>query len=113
MFGHQVQIDQNFKLAITSEMRNPHFSPDLNVLAKFVNFYVTLEGLEEQMLSIVISNQKAELEEETIKMRKLALKNIKELKEIENEILNNLDKDIDRILADEDLIISLNNSRKT
>ena len=80
MFGHTVEIDSNFKLFITSEMKNPHFGPDISVMTNFVNFYVTLEGLEAQMLSIVISNQRAELEEETIRMKKEALDYIKILK---------------------------------
>lgn len=56
MFGHPVDIDSNFRLFITTEMKSPHFGPDISVMCNFVNFYVTLEGLEEQMLSIVISN---------------------------------------------------------
>ena len=56
LFGHMVEIDSNFKLFITSEVRNPQFGPEISVMTNFVNFYVTLEGLEAQMLSIVISN---------------------------------------------------------
>lgn len=65
------------------------------------------------MLSIVISNQKSELEEETIKMKKEALDYIKVLKQLENDILESLSKDIDSILSDEHLIETLNNSKKT
>ena len=95
LFGHMVDIDRNFRLFITSELRNPHFGPDISVLVNFVNFYVTLEGLEEQMLSIVISNQKADLEEETIKMKKEALDYIKILKKLENDILGFLHNDME------------------
>lgn len=47
IFGHMVDMDRNFRLFICSEMRNPHFGPDISVITQFVNFYVTLEGLEE------------------------------------------------------------------
>ena len=47
LFGHMVEVDKNFKLFITSEIRSPHFGPDISVMSNFVNFYVTLEGLEE------------------------------------------------------------------
>ena len=47
LFGHLVEIDKNFKLFITSEIKAPHFGPDISVMTNFVNFYVTLEGLEE------------------------------------------------------------------
>ena len=65
------------------------------------------------MLSIVISNQKADLEEESIKMRKEALEYIIILKKLENDILNSLHKDIEAILSDEFLIETLNNSKRT
>lgn len=47
IFGHMIEMDPNFKLYITSEIRNPHFGPEISVMTIFVNFYVTLEGLEE------------------------------------------------------------------
>lgn len=56
IFGHQVEIDPKFKLFIVSELKNPRFGPDISVLTTQVNFHVTIEGLEEQMLSIVIAN---------------------------------------------------------
>lgn len=65
------------------------------------------------MLSIVISCQKSELEEESIKMRKEALQCIKILKKLEEEILNSLSKDIDIILNDAKLIETLQTSKKT
>jgi len=42
-----VEVDNNFKLMITSEQKNPHFGPEISVITRFVNFYVTLEGLEQ------------------------------------------------------------------
>lgn len=56
IFGHQVELDPRFKLFIMSELKNPRFGPDIAVLTTQVNFHVTIEGLEEQMLSIVITN---------------------------------------------------------
>jgi dynein heavy chain len=73
IYGHMVDMDQNFKLFIISEYKNPKFGPDISIITTQVNFHVTIEGLEEQMLSIVISCQKSELEENSIKMRKEAL----------------------------------------
>lgn len=65
------------------------------------------------MLSIVISNQKSELEEESIKMRKQALTYIKVLKELEDKILESLSRDIEGLLGDESLIATLTESKKT
>lgn len=65
------------------------------------------------MLSIVISNKKADLEEETIRMKKEALDYIKILKKLENDILESLHSEIEVILSDEHLIETLNHSKKT
>ena len=65
------------------------------------------------MLSLIISHQKAELEEETLKLKKDAFVYIKKLKQMENDILGYLSKDIDHILSDENLIEALSTSRKT
>jgi hypothetical protein len=59
------------------------------------------------MLSIVISSQKSELEEISIKMRKEALQYIKILKALEEEILDSLSHDIDTILSDAKLVETL------
>jgi dynein heavy chain len=96
-----------------SELKNPRFGPDISVLTTQVNFHVTIEGLEEQMLSIVITNQKSDLEEESVKMRKEALSCIKILKKLEDDILDSLNRRIEDILTDEKLIETLENSKKT
>ncbi len=113
IFSHNVELDPSFRLYIISELKNPRFGPDISVLSTQVNFHVTIEGLEEQMLSIVITNQKSELEDECIKLRKDALQYIKILKKLEDDILESLSKDIDSILSDEKLVETLNTSKKT
>ena len=54
MFGHMIEIHPSFRLHLTSEAQAPHFGPDVSTIVQMVNFYVTVEGLEAQMLSIVI-----------------------------------------------------------
>lgn len=45
-------------------------------------------------------------------MKKEALDYIRVLKRLENDILNSLHRDIEQILSDEQLIETLNNSKK-
>jgi len=42
-----VTYDDNFRLALTSKMPNPHFLPEICIKLTIVNFTVTFEGLEE------------------------------------------------------------------
>jgi len=53
------------------------------------------------------------LENKTVKLRREALSYIKDLKALENEILDALSKDTEQILNDEFLIEALSTSRKT
>ena len=36
-----IPIHKDFKLYVTSELKNPKFSPDIAVYANFINFSVT------------------------------------------------------------------------
>jgi len=52
--GVQFDIDEHFKLFITTEINNPVFAPEIAVFANFINFGVTQEGLEAQLLSVIV-----------------------------------------------------------
>jgi dynein heavy chain, axonemal len=55
--GIMIPIHKDFKLYITSELKNPRFSPDIAVYANFINFSVTQEGLEAQLLSQIVGHK--------------------------------------------------------
>jgi dynein heavy chain len=48
--GQLVEVDPLFKLYLTTELRNPDFPPSIQLMVNLINFDVTLEGLESQML---------------------------------------------------------------
>jgi len=88
--GNLVEVDESFKLYMTSELRNPNFPPYIQLMVSLINFDVTLEGLESQMLSIVVSKEKAKLEEDRLQQSKEAVQLIKELKDLNQQILDAL-----------------------
>lgn len=47
-------IDQNFKMYITSMIANPDFGSELSLMANFVNFNVTIEAFEAQILGMLL-----------------------------------------------------------
>lgn len=55
-------IDNNFRLYITSMMSNPDFGSELSLMASFVNFNVTIEAFEAQILSLLLEVQEHELD---------------------------------------------------
>jgi len=56
-FGdNSVPYDRNFKLYLSTKLANPHFLPETCIKLAIVNFTVTQDGLEEQMLVDVVNN---------------------------------------------------------
>ena len=49
---------------MTTKVQNPHFLPETCIKLTVINFSITFEGLEEQMLADVINNEEPEVEEQ-------------------------------------------------
>ena len=59
----EIELDQTFKLYLSSKLSNPHFLPEIFIRVTVINFTVTTEGLEEQLLGEVVSIELPEVEE--------------------------------------------------
>merc|ERR1719281_1726675 len=62
--GEEVDYDPKFKLLIQSKLSNPHYRPELFAQCTIINFIVTPEGLEDQILALVVNVEKPELEQQ-------------------------------------------------
>ena len=40
---------------MTTKLRNPHYAPEVSVKVSLLNFFVTQEGLEEQLLDTTVA----------------------------------------------------------
>jgi dynein heavy chain len=58
-----IDYDNNFKLYMTTKMPNPHYPPEVCIKVTLINFTVTTQGLEEQLLGDVVIKEKPEVEE--------------------------------------------------
>ena len=76
-----------------------------------VNFMITPTGLEDQLLGIVAAREKPELEEKKNQLILESAKNKKQLKEIEDKILQVLSSSEGNILEDETAIKILSSSK--
>jgi len=110
---NQVAYDQNFKLYITTKLRNPHYAPELCVKVNLLNFMATEEGLEDQMLGITVAKEQEALEAQREKLVLEDAENKRQLKEIEDKILHLLKTAEGNILDDEVLINTLAESKVT
>lgn len=49
-----VPYHPDFRFYMTSKLANPHYPPEVSVKVSLLNFYVTPEGLEEQLLDTTV-----------------------------------------------------------
>ncbi|KAG7394155.1 hypothetical protein PHYBOEH_005588 [Phytophthora boehmeriae] len=110
----QVETDmERFRLYLTTKLPNPHFAPDVFIRVNVVNFTVTCDGLEEQLLSDVVKRERMEVEERRHSLLASISRDQKQLHDIEIKILNLLSSATGNILDDVELIKVLETSKKT
>ena len=103
----------DFRFYMTTKYRNPHYAPEVSVKVSVLNFFVTPEGLEEQLLGITVTQERPDLAEAKNQLVVNNAKMKKELKEIEDKILFMLSNSQGNILDDEELINTLAQSKVT
>ncbi|KAL3853467.1 hypothetical protein ACJMK2_017003 [Sinanodonta woodiana] len=106
-----IEYSKDFRFYITTKLRNPHYLPEVAVKVSLLNFMITIEGLEDQLLGIVVAKERPELEEERQALIVQSATNRKQLKEIEDKILHTLSASEGNILEDETAIQILDSSK--
>jgi hypothetical protein len=108
-----VEYHSQFRLYLQTKLSNPHFKPEIVAQCTLVNFSVTEEGLEEQLLAKVVSRERSELEEQKRDVVQ-KLHNYKmELRSLENQLLERLANAPSDILSDVTLIEGLEFTKLT
>ncbi|XP_073425921.1 dynein axonemal heavy chain 12 [Dendrobates tinctorius] len=106
-----IEYSADFRFYITTKLRNPHYLPELATKVSLLNFMITPEGLEDQLLGIVVAKERPELEEERNALILQSAANKKQLKEIEDKILETLQSSEGNILEDESAIQILDSAK--
>uniref|UniRef100_A0A8B9MHC5 Dynein axonemal heavy chain 3 n=1 Tax=Accipiter nisus TaxID=211598 RepID=A0A8B9MHC5_9AVES len=106
-----IEYSRDFRFYITTHLRNPHYLPEVAVKVCLLNFMITPLGLQDQLLGIVAAEEKPELEEKKNKLIIESSANKKQLKEIEDKILEILSSSEGNILEDETAINVLSSSK--
>eukprot|EP00898_Chlorokybus_atmophyticus_P004944 jgi/Chlat1/5450/Chrsp36S00417 len=108
-----IPYHSDFRFYMTTKLRNPHYPPEVSVKVSLLNFFVTPEGLEDQLLGQVVEQERPDLAEQKSQLVVSNAKMKKELKEIEDRILELLSNSKGDILEDETLINTLAQSKLT
>jgi dynein heavy chain len=108
-----VDYDKNFLFYLTTKMPNPHYFPEVCIKVTIINFTVTFDGLEEQLLSEVVSKEIPEVLQKRTELMLQMADDKKTLQGLEEQILMKLSESSGNILDDEVLIRTLAESKET
>uniref|UniRef100_A0A8C3PBV3 Dynein axonemal heavy chain 7 n=1 Tax=Chrysemys picta bellii TaxID=8478 RepID=A0A8C3PBV3_CHRPI len=106
-----IEYAPDFRFYITTKLRNPHYLPETSVKVTLLNFMITPEGMQDQLLGIVVARERPDLEEEKQALILQGAENKRQLKEIEDKILEVLSASEGNILEDETAIKILSSSK--
>ena len=88
-----IEYSKDFRFYITTKLPNPHYMPETSVKVTLLNFMITQDGLQDQLLGIVVAQERPDLEEEKNALILQGADNKRKLKETEDKILEVLSAD--------------------
>eukprot|EP00961_Rhodomonas_salina_P100055 1345801-Rhodomonas_salina.1 len=103
----EVDWDSSFRLYMTTKLGNPHYTPEVFGKASIINFTVTQEGLQDQLLNVVVGHERADLEAQRLELVEEVSKNKAEQKKLEDTLLKELSSSTGNILDNAELIATL------
>jgi len=105
--GEEVEFDPGFQLYLQTKLSNPHYKPEVAAQCTIINFIATEHGLEDQLLSKVVSVERPELEEKAQQLQQAFQRYKIQLVQLEDDLLERLANAPDDILSDVPLIEGL------
>ncbi|ALC43064.1 CG17150 [Drosophila busckii] len=106
-----IEYNPEFRLYITTCLRNPHYPPEVMVMVTVLNFMITEQGLREQLLAIVVAHERPDLQEKKEQLIIESARNRDALYTIESKILEVLSTSEGNVLEDENAINILSSSK--
>merc|ERR1740117_56198 len=112
--GKEIEYSPKFQLYLQSKLPNPHYRPEISAQCTIINFIVTQKGLEDQILAMVVNQEKPELEQEKQVLVRRQNDFKVQLSRLEDELLAQLaNADPDTILDNMPLIVGLETTKAT
>eukprot|EP00904_Undaria_pinnatifida_P003126 jgi/Undpi1/12814/HiC_scaffold_7.g02481.m1 len=108
----EVEFHPEFRLFLHTKLSNPHFPPEIQAETTLINFTVTMRGLEDQLLNLVVRKERpdlADLGEQLVEQQNgFKIK----MKELEDNILYKLATAEGDITEDVELIEGLEETKR-
>ena len=107
----EIDVDPNFNMYLTTKLANPTLDPFIYAKALVINYAVTITGLEEQLLSVVVRFERSDLEEQRELLIEETSINKKLLQNLEDSLLRELTSSTGNMLDNQELINTLDNTK--
>ncbi|XP_038934021.1 dynein axonemal heavy chain 11 isoform X4 [Rattus norvegicus] len=109
----ECEFNKNFRLILHTKLANPHYKPELQAQTTLLNFTVTEDGLEGQLLAEVVSVERPDLERLKLVLTKHQNDFKIELRHLEEDLLLRLSAAEGSFLDDTDLVERLETTKAT
>ncbi|KAK0165141.1 hypothetical protein PV328_003689 [Microctonus aethiopoides] len=108
-----ISYNNNFRLYLTTKLANPHYAPEISTKTTLCNFTIKEEGLEAQLLGIVVRKEKPQLEQQKDNLVQVIATGKRTLIHLEDKILHLLSVTSGSLLDDLDLLNTLQTAKTT
>ncbi|XP_037134453.1 dynein heavy chain 9, axonemal [Syngnathus acus] len=109
----ECEYNPSFRLILHTKLASPHYQPELQAQCTLINFTVTRDGLEEQLLAAVVSMERPDLEELKSNLTKQQNGFKITLKTLEDNLLSRLSSASGNFLGDTELVENLETTKRT
>ncbi|ESO06977.1 hypothetical protein HELRODRAFT_171012 [Helobdella robusta] len=109
----EINFNKNFRLILHTKLANPHYKPELQAQTTLINFTVTKDSLEDQLLAMVVAKEQPELEVLKADLTRQQNEYKITLKHLEDSLLARLSEASGNFLGDYELVENLETTKRT
>ncbi|XP_062567134.1 dynein beta chain, ciliary-like [Saccostrea cucullata] len=109
----EVEYHPDFKLILQTKLANPHYQPEMQAQTTLINFTVTRDGLEDQLLAAVVRKERPDLEKLKADLTRQQNEFKITLKKLEDNLLARLSSAEGNFLGDYALVENLETTKRT
>ncbi|XP_058532038.1 dynein axonemal heavy chain 9 isoform X2 [Ochotona princeps] len=109
----ECEYNPRFRLILHTKLANPHYQPELQAQATLINFTVTRDGLEDQLLAAVVNMERPDLEQLKSELTKQQNGFKITLKTLEDNLLSRLSSASGNFLGETALVENLERTKQT
>ncbi|ESN91800.1 hypothetical protein HELRODRAFT_96436 [Helobdella robusta] len=111
MGDKEIEYDKNFRLYLNTKLSNPKLLPSIFGISMVINYNVTIKGLEDQLLSVIVKYERPALEQRREELIQDTSTNKVLLKELEDSLLRELAQSSGNMLDNVELVQTMEKTK--